>query len=516
MQLKKIYIGWIVGWLLVPSILQYLVMYHVTQQVSMSTYVWTVDIILMVSVGIAIARKKAITHMQFLANYDSVTGLPNRNLLHERLNQALSYRKRNGDAGGIAVLFIDLDNFKHINDSLGHHIGDALLKHFGTCLAGCVRATDTVSRTGGDEFVIILTKVDSESDVEHFVKKIFICLAKPILVETHELFVSASVGIAMSPDDGTDQTTLLKHADIAMYRAKRAGKGQHQFYNTTMNGRARELLAMENELHYAVEKNEFELYYQPQISTKTGKIVGVEALLRWEHSVYGSMSPAEFIPVIENVGLIIPIGEWVIREACTQAAAWHKQGFYISMSINLSVKQIEDPGFAEMVNEIINTTGADPKWLVFELTETVLASRPEVIHIVFQSLKARGVSLSIDDFGTGYSSLNYLVKLPIDSIKIDQSFVKNILENEGTCAIVKAVVALAHSLKMTVVAEGVETKNQYGLLRSINCDEVQGYLFSRPIPSVDMTQLLVMDNAPQKRRASRKLPMKTYSQERIK
>jgi diguanylate cyclase (GGDEF)-like protein len=404
------------------------------------------------------------------------------------------------------VLFIDLDNFKHVNDSLGHHIGDVLLREFATGLANCVRVSDTVARTGGDEFVIVLTGLDREDSVVHFVVKIYTFLAKPIQVETHELFVSASIGVALSPGDGEDQPTLMKNADAAMYRAKRAGKGRYQFYNATMNGKAQKLLTMENELHHAIERDELILYYQPQIDTKTGKIVGVEALIRWKHATLGCMPPIDFVPVAEETQLIVPIGEWVIREACRQVTVWHQQGINISMSINLSTRQIEEPGFAAMVDEIISSTGVDPKCLVFELTETVLAQHPDIIHTVFEPLRERGVLLSIDDFGTGYSSLNYLMKLPIDNIKIDQSFVKDIPGNEDTTAIVKAIVTLAHSLRMTVVAEGVETTSQCEVLCAMDCDELQGYLFSKPVPADSMTALLLADTTPKKKRATHKPP----------
>jgi diguanylate cyclase (GGDEF)-like protein len=470
-------------------------------------FVWIIDVIFGIVLFGAILWKRAHGRIEFLANYDSVTGLPNRNLLQDRLNNALSYQtglnKRNTKGGKVAVLFIDLDNFKNVNDSLGHHIGDVLLQEFAIGLEACVRSTDTVSRTGGDEFVIVLPGIDREESVIFSVEKIYKLLAKPLLVEGHELFVSASIGIAMYPDDGMDKTTLMKNADAAMYRAKRAGKGRYQFYSSTMNDRAHTLLTTENELHHAIERNELVLHYQPQLDTVTGVTLGVEALVRWKHPVNGIMAPATFIPIAEEARMIVPIGNWILQEACRQAAEWHKQGITVSMSINLSMSQIEEPGFAQAVDAALASTGVDPSTIVFELTEYVLAHNPDLIHTVFGPLRERGVQLSIDDFGTGYSSLNYLMHLPVDSIKIDKSFIDNIVVNNDNVAIVKAIVGLAHSLRMSVVAEGVETSEQFETLRAINCDEVQGYLFSHPIEASHMTQLLLEHNNTKRREPRR-------------
>jgi EAL domain-containing protein (putative c-di-GMP-specific phosphodiesterase class I) len=284
-----------------------------------------------------------------------------------------------------------------------------------------------------------------------------------------------------------------------MYRAKRAGKGRYQFYSSTMNERAHALLTTENELHHAIERNELVLHYQPQIDVATGETLGVEALVRWQHPVNGMMSPAAFIPIAEEAHMIVPIGTWILWEACRQAAEWHKQGITVSVSINLSMSQIEEPGFKQVVDEVLASTGVDPSTIVFELTEHILAHTPELIHTVFGPLRERGVQLSIDDFGTGYSSLNYLMHLPIDSIKIDKSFIDNIIVNKDNVAIVKAIVGLAHSLRLSVVAEGVETNEQFEALRAINCDEVQGYLFGQPVEASHMTQMLLKHNNTKRR-----------------
>ena len=466
-------------------------------------FVWVIDVIFGVVLIGAIMWKRTHNRIEFLANYDSITGLPNRNLLLERLNDAVAiqtgHNKRHDGGGKVAVLFIDLDNFKTVNDSLGHHIGDVLLQEFAIGLESCVRSTDTVSRTGGDEFVIVLPGIDREESVIFSVEKIYKFLATPIQVEGHELFVSASIGIAMYPTDGTDKATLMKNADVAMYRAKRAGKGRYQFYSSTMNERAHALLTTENELHHAIERNELVLHYQPQIDVATGETLGVEALVRWQHPVNGMMSPAAFIPIAEEAHMIVPIGTWILWEACRQAAEWHKQGITVSVSINLSMSQIEEPGFKQVVDEVLASTGVDPSTIVFELTEHILAHTPELIHTVFGPLRERGVQLSIDDFGTGYSSLNYLMHLPIDSIKIDKSFIDNIIVNKDNVAIVKAIVGLAHSLRLSVVAEGVETNEQFEALRAINCDEVQGYLFGQPVEASHMTQMLLKHNNTKRR-----------------
>ena len=458
-------------------------------------YIWVIDILFGVCVIISVLWERGRTRLQFLANHDDVTKLPNRLILREQLSNALQLGKRNSDKKNtkVATMFIDLDDFKKVNDRLGHHIGDVLLRKVADILSNCVRASDIVARLGGDEFIVVLVGVADNDTVIHVVNKIYNALSAPIMIEQHELSVSVSIGISMAPEDGNDTGTLIKNADVAMYRAKRSGKGRYQFYNADVDQRAHELLTIEHEMIHAAERNEFILHYQPQISTTTGRIIGVESLVRWQHPTLGLISPGDFIPIAESSRLIIPIGIWVMTTACEQIVKWHQQGFYISMSINLSPVQVEDPYLGKTISNIISTTGADPKFLIFELTEAVLAQHPEDIHTIFQPLRDMGAKLSIDDFGTGYSSLSYLKKLPVDAIKIDQSFIRDMMAGDNNGVIVTAIVSLAHSLQLNVVAEGIETDEQYKALQAVGCDEIQGFLFSRPKTADDVTKMLAIE-----------------------
>jgi diguanylate cyclase (GGDEF)-like protein len=451
-------------------------------------WVWAGDAVLAVMLVMVVLWRRTDKRIQVLANYDTVTGLPNRNLLHDRLSQAISFARRHEKLTG--VLFIDLDDFKTVNDSLGHHVGDRLLRLLGERLADCVRKVDTVARLGGDEFVIVVTELDHSDSLIFVAEKVMDCLSRPFIFDGHELFVSASIGIAVFPRDGDNETMLLQNADSAMYHAKARGKSHFQFYATEMNQKAQERLSLTNDLHYALERNELSLHYQPQLNLKNGEITGVEALLRWQHPKLGMVSPVKFIPLAEETRMILPIGEWVVRTACAQVTEWHRQGHKISVAINLSPLQVEEEGLLELVEAIVHETGMDPGYLEFELTENILVQRPEVVYKIFRQLRARGTRLAIDDFGTGYSSLNYLSRLPIDKLKIDKSFIPDIANDSNDRSIVEAIVSLAHSLRLKAVAEGVECEDQAEFLRRLNCDEAQGYLYSKPLPPGEITALL--------------------------
>ncbi len=459
-------------------------------------WVWAGDTVLALMMALIVVWRRADRRIQVLANYDTVTGLPNRNLLHDRLSQAIYFARRYGEMAG--VLFIDLDDFKTVNDSLGHQMGDRLLKALGERLIACVREVDTVARLGGDEFVITLTGLMHQEDLVLIADKVLDSLSKPFTLDNHELFISSSIGVAIFPKDGEDEATLLKNADSAMYHAKKRGKGHFQFYAAEMNQKARERLSLINDLHRALERDEFFLHYQPQINLKSGKITGVETLVRWKHPLLGLISPSKFIPLAEETRLILQIGEWVLRTACAQAMEWHKLGFDISVAVNLSTLQVEEHGLVESVETILRQTGLNPKYLELELTENILIQQPETIYRIFRQLRAQGVRLAIDDFGTGYSSLNYLSRLPIDKLKIDKSFVPDIANDPNDRSIVEAIISMAHSLRLKAIAEGVEAEDQAEFLRRLNCDEAQGYLFGKPLPKDEITAVLASRFSPSK------------------
>ncbi len=451
-------------------------------------WVWAGNVIFALMLALVLMWRRADQRIHVLANYDNVTGLPNRNLLHDRLMQGISLARRHGQMVG--VLFVDLDDFKTINDSLGHQVGDKLLRDLATRLAASVRQVDTVARIGGDEFVIVVTEISHRDDLVFIAEKLLDSLAKPFLLEGHELFISASTGVAVFPEDGEDEATLLRNADSAMYHAKERGKGNYRFYASEMNASAMERLSLINDLHRALQRNEFILHYQPQVHLKTGKVVGVEALIRWQHPQNGLISPVKFIPLAEETRQIIPIGQWVMHQACAQAVQWHKRGFPLTMAINLSALQIEEETLVELVDDALRTTGMDPRLLELELTESLLIQQPEVIYKICQQLREKGVRLAIDDFGTGYSSLSHLSKLPIDKLKIDKSFVRDINTDPSDLSIVETIINMAHSLRLKSIAEGVETAEQAEILRRLNCDEVQGYSFGKPMPSDALTAML--------------------------
>ncbi len=434
-------------------------------------------------------RKHYESQILHQANHDALTQLPNRNLLQDRLAQALAYVRRH--ERGLAVLFIDLDYFKNINDSLGHNAGDSLLKLAAVRLAGCVRDGDTVSRQGGDEFAVILADVAAEEDVTLVTRKILHAMSEPFNVEGHELFVTCSIGIALYPKDGEDGQTLLKNADAALYRAKDMGRNNSQFYTAEMNVKAMERLMLENSLRHALERREFLVYYQPRVDLRSGEITGMEALVRWQHPEQGLVSPARFIPVAEECGVIVPLGEWVLRTACAQNKAWQRAGLKpVCVAVNLSARQFRQQDLVAVVAGILKETDLDPAYLELEITESLIMQNVEATIDTLTRLKAMGVRFAIDDFGTGYSSLSYLKRFPIDMLKIDQSFVRDITTDPDDAAIAKTIISMAHDMGLTVIAEGVETEEQKAFLRLRQCDEMQGYFFSRPVPAEEFGILL--------------------------
>lgn len=422
-----------------------------------------------------------------LAYFDPLTGLPNRRLFYDRLTMAVAHAHRSGHR--LAVMFVDLDRFKRVNDSLGHGIGDKLLQEVATRLVASVREDDTVARTGGDEFVIMLSEVDDVEGVVMIARRIIEMFTKPMMIEGNELVVTCSVGVSFYPDDADEAEFLIQNADSAMYRAKDLGRNSFQLYSPTMNARSLEHLAMETGLRRAIERNELILYYQPVVDTGSGKVIGAEALLRWLHPDMGMMPPADFIPLAEETGLIIPIGEWVIREAARQQLAWkHRFGVELDMAVNISALQFHEPDFLGRVRRILAEADVNPAALTFELTETLLMEDAVETIKTMHAIRRLGVTLSMDDFGTGYSSLSYLKRFPIDTLKIDRVFIRGIEHSRDDAAIVSAVINLAHSLRLKVVAEGVEKAAQLDYLRQTGCELVQGFHFSAPLPPEEFEQ----------------------------
>lgn len=434
-------------------------------------------------------RKEAEERVRHLAHYDALTDLPNRTLFYDRLSQALIQAQRDNTLA--AVMFIDLDRFKNINDTLGHSVGDLLLQGVAERLIQCMRQGDSVSRQGGDEFVVLLPAIGQAEDAAVVAQKILESIGKPFFLDEHELHVTCSIGISFYPNDGDNSETLMKNADTAMYRAKEAGRGNYQFYLADMNARSLERLAMETSMRFAIEREQFELYYQPQIDVAGGTMVGAEALIRWNHPTLGMVLPAHFIPLAEETGLIQPIGEWVLRTACRQAARWQSQGYAsFLVSVNVSARQFRQAGFVDMVASALRDCGLPPECLELELTESVLMGQTDKNIAILRSLKQMGLTIAIDDFGTGYSSLNYLKRLPIDTLKVDRSFVGDLPRDKDDAAIVDAVVSMAHSLSLKVVAEGVETEDQVEFLRSRRCYLMQGFYFYEALPAAELTRLL--------------------------
>jgi diguanylate cyclase (GGDEF)-like protein/PAS domain S-box-containing protein len=430
--------------------------------------------------------ERQLTH---LANHDALTSLPNRNLLQDRLHQAIAHTQRTGQL--LAVLFLDLDRFKTINDSLGHDKGDRVLTIISTRLAGCVRDGDTIARLGGDEFIILLQDLSREEDAAIVAGKIISCLQQPLAVNGHELFITASIGISFYPQDGDDGNTLLKNADTAMYRAKESGRNAFALYNQAMNAQALRHLQMETALRHALERDELSLHYQPQVNLRSGLITGVEALLRWRNPEYGLVSPAEFIPLAEDTDLILEIGNWVLKTACRQAKQWNDTyNGELRIAVNLSARQFRQSDLPGQISNALQASGLDPELLELEITEGTVMHNAEESVATLRRLRDMGVKLSIDDFGTGYSSLSYLKRFPINIVKIDQSFVRDITTDPDDAAIACSIIALAHSMKLQVIAEGVETEGQLGFLQANQCDQMQGYYFSRPLPKEELGQLL--------------------------
>ena len=430
-----------------------------------------------------------VLKMSHLAQHDFLTNLPNRLLLKDRLTQAIALARHHGNQ--LAVLFLDLDRFKHINDSLGHAIGDQLLQSVAERLVACVRSSDTVSRQGGDEFVILLSKVEHGEDAARSAEKLLIELAAPYGIALHDLHVTVSIGIGIYPDDGQDAETLVRSADTAMYHAKENGRNNYQFFTQDMNIRAVERQSLEGGLRRALGRQEFVLHYQPKVNLETGAITGAEALIRWHHPDRGLVPPAQFVPIAEDCGLILPIGRWVLREACRQTRAWLDAGLRPGpVAVNISAVEFRAKDFLESVRAALEDTRLEPRYLEIELTESVLMQDAESTNSVLQALKAMGVRLTVDDFGTGYSSLSYLRRFPIDALKIDQSFVRDITSDPDDATIVSAVIGMGKSLKQQVIAEGVETREQLAFLQSQGCDEGQGYYFSQPVVTEEFARLL--------------------------
>ena len=438
------------------------------------------------------ARKQYRDELEQLATHDVLTGLPNRAVLRDRLEQGIARWERRSEEAVVA--FLDLDHFKQINDSFGHSIGDHVLAAIAKVLLGSVRQNDTVARIGSDEFILILDTAENNEDPGVVLQRLFANVCQPILTPTQEITVSCSIGYCRYPQDGSTPDALLNAADTAMYRAKDLGRSTISAYNAGMYSQASERVTMENRLRLALKQNEFVLHYQPKVNLQTGKMVGLEALVRWQHPEIGLISPARFIPVAEESGLIVPMGDWILRAACEQAMAWQRSGIAnMPVAVNLSARQFLQPDIVARVKEIIEITGLEPSLLELELTESLSMDSPEKSISVLTALKGLGVTLTLDDFGTGYSNLSYLSRFPLDKLKLDQSFVRDMAQSNEALAISQAIIVLAHGLHLKVVAEGVETREQLSLLAQNRCDEIQGFFFSKPLPEMQCTSFLQQD-----------------------
>jgi len=437
--------------------------------------------------------KQRTAQVERLAYYDTLTGLPNRVLFADRLDQALTTAQRNQQMLG--TLLVSVDRFKKINDTLGHALGDLLLKKVGERLQGCLKKGETVARFEGEEFALLLTQIEATDDLVETGRVIDEALKPSFLLAGHEVYLTASIGISLFPYDADDGAAMLQNAGAALYRAKTQGGNNYQFYTADMNSRALKRLAMETSLRRAIENDEFVLYYQPQIDFGSGKVVGAEALIRWQHPDLGLLQPLEFIPLAEDTGLIVAVGAWVMREACTQAEAWRRGGLAnLSIAVNVSARQFQQKGFFESVVGVLEETSLDSGCLELELTETSIMENAESAVALLSDLRKLGVKIAIDDFGTGYSSLSYLKRLPIDILKLDRSFVNGATSDPDDAALVMAIITLAHNLRLNVIAEGVETEEHLRFLRLLRCDGGQGYLFGRPMPA-DAFRAFVADPA---------------------
>jgi diguanylate cyclase len=426
--------------------------------------------------------EEANAQLQHVATHDALTGLPNRLLLADRLEQAIAHAERH--QSGFAVLVVDLDRFKAINDSLGHLAGDSLLKEIARRLAGSLRKADTLARLGGDEFVLIVNEISSTQTLETIGSRLLHDIAAPMKVSGMELHSTASIGIAQFPSDGTDAQTLLMHADAAMYHAKKTGRSAYQFFAPAMSEFAKERFELESGLRRALTQRELILYYQPKVDVRGGMIDSVEALLRWQHPTRGIMAPADFIPLAEESGLILPIGEWVLREACRQGREWQDAGMHpLRIAVNVSAQQFRNKNLVGIVRAALDAARLEPRFLELELTESAVMQDAEASIEILRHLSQLGVRISVDDFGTGYSSLSYLRRLPLDKLKIDRSFIRELATSRDDAEIVRAIVSLAHNLRLKVIAEGVESPDQLDFLRELGCDQYQGYHHSRPLPA---------------------------------
>ena len=447
------------------------------------------------------SRKEAEKEIRYLAYYDVLTNLPNRTQFNEILQRAIEYAQQQNII--MALLFIDLDFFKRINDTLGHHVGDELLQAVTSRLLHSIRCsdytgrtneheiTDVVSRLGGDEFIVLLHNITHISDPGKVALRILKDLSEPFVLAGSDVYITASIGISLFPNDGMDTDDLLKNSDAAMYHAKAKGRNNYQHYSQRMTSEAVEYLTLETKMRKALDNNELLLHYQPKQSLLDGRIVGLEALLRWKPADSDLVMPGNFIPLIEEMGLIIPIGEWVLRTACMQNKAWQKAGYGpLVVSVNLSSRQFDQKNFIEIVTQALRDADLEPKYLELEITESTIMRDPDEAITILYILKNMGIKISVDDFGTGYSSLNYMKRIPLDSLKIDRSFVMHIESSASDQAIIKAIIALAHSLELNVVAEGVENERQHAFLREWGCDELQGYLLSKPLPVVQLLEFL--------------------------
>ncbi len=431
-------------------------------------------------------NERRLNHLAF---HDSLTKLPNRLLFYNRLEQAMSLARRRKTQVGL--MFLDLDRFKNVNDSLGHQVGDQLLRKVANRLKGCLRESDTIARLGGDEFVILVQDFHQPADLGAIAQKVLCHLPRAIPVEEEIIYPTASIGIAVFPEDAEDAEGLMQSADVAMYRAKEQGRNNYQFYKPEMNARTYELLQLEGSLRQALDQQQFILHYQPQIELESGRVTGMEALLRWQHPSKGMIAPNDFIPLAEETGLIVPIGEWVLRTACDQLRTWHAMGFSpLHMAVNISPRQFQEPDFLITVEKVLRKSGLEACWLELEITENVLMEDAQNSAKVLRELRALGLSLAIDDFGTGFSSLNYLQQFPIDKLKIDRSFVQGIADTDQNSSLVAAIIALAKNLQLGVIAEGIELSEQQAFLQERLCEYGQGYLFSAPLAPPEACQYL--------------------------
>jgi diguanylate cyclase (GGDEF)-like protein len=442
----------------------------------------------------AIERKNIEKNLFLLAHYDSLTGLANRDFFHTTLSKSLLRAKRNNQALGL--MFLDLDHFKEINDTLGHAAGDYLLISVTKRLQSCVRETDTIARLGGDEFTIILDSIQQSENAGMVAGKILLALAEPFLISNHQVNISSSIGIALYPKDATNLEEMIKYADTAMYKAKEKGRNNYQYFTEDLNAEVAKTMALKNDLRKAIKQNQLFLHYQPKVNTNNKAIVGAEALLRWQHPTRGLIPPVEFIPIAEQSGLIDDIGAWVIKEAISQNHKWReKQLKPIFMAINLSAKQFEKRDFVNLIERELLDINMEASSLELEITESLLMKEEQLAQDILRELNDKGHKISIDDFGTGYSSLTYLKRFTVNSLKIDRSVIKDITSNQDDAEIVKAIIAMAHALRLIVIAEGVEEQKQLAFLQLHNCDEIQGYLFSKPVSAEEFENLLRQENA---------------------